>query len=129
MSWKRSIIGFGVLAVVLEASRLFVWPLAPLSAPPKVAEWTLVAKTTVLPISGARRGWRWKYHGPAVVTVTIYEMISDGKAFDKLQAMPTLAHGIPFYQGRYYGVAVSPDATPATLFHFVRIIEATLPTE
>lgn len=52
---------------------------------------------------------------------------SPGSAWDAIQEWRPVQGAMAFAKGRYFGVAVSPDADRTTLGRFVRGVTATFP--
>ena len=95
--------------------------------PPAAAEWKLVEQTT-LPPSDALKAWRATYDGVPPITLTLYQMPwSPGSAWDAIQEWRARPGAMAFAKGRYFGVAESTIADPATLRRFLQGAAAGLP--
>jgi len=126
-----------IAAIAIELSRGYFPP--PVEALPEApAGWTLVAQTALSPVpqdvqespetSHAVKAWRASYSGVSPITLTLYAMPwSPGSAWDAIQRWRPAPGAMAFAKGRYFGVAVSPGADPATLKRFVQDVMATLP--
>ena len=126
-----------VAGAIIELSRGYFTPRLK-ALPAKPDGWTLVTQTAADPVpaelktgpetSRAVKAWRATYNGPSLITITLYAMPwSPGSAWDAIQKWRPASGTMAFAKGRYFGVAVSPDADQATLKRFMQMVTSALP--
>jgi hypothetical protein len=138
--WKRCVYGLVFASAIGVAAEQRSCAPSTLTPPETAAEWKLAsAMDCEKPVpprfqiwDGTRRAWRvcrTSYNGPALVTLTLYEMPESpgATAFDAWQRALLEPGRMSFYKGGYFGVAQAPGADRSTLDRFVVAIEAVLP--
>jgi hypothetical protein len=75
---------------------------------------------------GAREGARATYEGPARLDLTLYDMTNQKSAYAALRLQKETARSVPFYHGRFFGLAESATADHAALASFSRAFEKRL---